>query len=313
MKVFIFDPLWLKLVDEKLKNILVENNIEVIVISDVKPLHETQELFKGSEERLLCLNPDYVSWKLHSEDYAKIPNLKAILIASTGFEWIDQSSANDNNIPICNIRNFSTDAVAEWAILMAQSLARQLPRLMKDGFPLDYDADYLKYRGINLRSKVAGIIGLGNIGSAIAERCKGLGMSVIYYSKNSEDSRYQKVEIDDLLARADVIFPTLAKNDETLNFITNDMLRAVKPGAIISDITHGLINQDIALEMINNNQLFGYGFESKTEQYTSYDGNVWSAPAYAWATYESMYNSESKLVENIVAASKGDFPNRINL
>ena len=73
MKAFIFDPLWHKLVDKKMEEKLQNTGIETIVISTVKPLSETKELFTGTEERLLCLNPDYVGWKLANEDYKNIP------------------------------------------------------------------------------------------------------------------------------------------------------------------------------------------------------------------------------------------------
>ena len=312
MKVFIFDPLWPKLVDEKLEEKLSSVGAETIIITEVKPLAETTELFEGNEARILCLNPDYVDWKLTNADYEKIPNLSAILTASTGFEWIEQDSANERGIPIVNIKNFSTDAVAEWAVLMMFSLARQLPRLIKDDFPLDYDKDYMKYRGVNLEGKTAGIVGLGHIGSAIARRCKGLGMNVVYYSRSSQSSEYQQLSLAELFSQSDIIFPTMAKNDQTLQLIPTEMLESMKPSAIVVDIAHGLIDHDKIVEMVRTSTLFGYGFEAKTGEFSQYEGNIWSVPAYAWATKESMYNSEVELVENIAAAVHGKFPNRVN-
>ena len=179
MKAFIFDPLWNELVTEDLKNQLQASGLEITVTAEIAPLSNCKELFEGNEERILCLNPDYVGWKLTAEDYKDIPNLKAILGAATSFSWVDMSYASENSIPVCNIRNFSTQAVAEWATTMMLNLARQIPRLIKDGFPLDFDKDFMKYRGIELKGKTVGIVGLGTIGSAIAERAQGLGMNVV--------------------------------------------------------------------------------------------------------------------------------------
>ncbi len=128
MKAFIFDPLWDELATDELLKKLESGNLELVVTKDIAPLTDCKELFEGDEERLLCLNPDYVGWKLSSEDYANIPNLKGIMIASTAFEWVNQDAANEKNIPICHIVNFSTQAVAEWALLMMFNLARQTPR-----------------------------------------------------------------------------------------------------------------------------------------------------------------------------------------
>ncbi len=69
--------------------------------------------------------------------------------------------------------------------------ARQFPWLIKDGFPLDFNKDYMKYRGIELHGKTAGIISLGHIGSAIAKRCAGLGTNVVYWSPNLRSEDYE--------------------------------------------------------------------------------------------------------------------------
>lgn len=312
MKAFIFDPLWYELVDKTIEKTLEDSGLTVTVISDIKPLSETPELFEGTEDRILCLNPDYVSWSLKNDDYRDIPNLKAIMTASTGFEWIEQEVASERDIAICNIKDFSTQAVAEWAILMMSNLARQTPRLIKDDFPLDYDKDFLKYRGLQLKGKTAGIIGLGNIGSAIAKICQGYGMDVIYWSRSSVNNDYKKVSLDELMSSSDVVIPAVAKNKETLTLITADHIKSMKETTILVDIAHGLFNEELVLARVREGKLFGYGFESKRGAFRTYEGNIWAAPPYAWTTYESMYNSEIKLVENIVEAAKGAFPNKVN-
>lgn len=312
MKAFVFDPLWDELITDDLLEKIDASGVELVVVKDVAPLRDCKELFDGDEERLLCLNPDYLGWKLKNDDYKDIPNLKAIVTESTGFEWIEQDVANERNIPICNIRNFSTQAVAEWAVMMMFNLARQTPKLIKDGFPLDFDKDFTKYRGVQLKGKIAGIIGLGHIGSAIAEACKGLGMHVIYWSRSSTNDDYESVSLEELMSDADVIFPTVAKNDETLQLITDDLLASMKKSVMLIDIAHGLFDQQMIIDTVASGALFGYGFEGKPGEFAKYEGNVWAAPAYAWATYDSMYNSEVLLIENILSASKNEYPNRVN-
>jgi hypothetical protein len=88
MKAFIFDPLWDELVTQELENKLAEANIETVITKEIAPLADCKALFEGDEERLLCLNPDYVGWKLSADDYKNIPNLKAILGAATAFSWV---------------------------------------------------------------------------------------------------------------------------------------------------------------------------------------------------------------------------------
>ena len=312
MKVFIFDPLWDDLITDDLATKLSDSGLEIKVTKVIKPLSECKELFIGDEDRILCVNPDYVGWKLSSDDYKDIPRLKGIFGAATSFSWIDMSYATEHNIPVCNIRNFSTQAVAEWAITMMLNVARQVPRILKDGFPLDFDKDFMKYRGIELHGKTAGIIGLGHNGTAIAQRCAGLGMNVIYWSRSSTNDEYTKVELDELFKTADVIFPTFAKSEEANSLINDTALKTVKPSAIIIDTIELDDNKSTILEMVKKGDLFGYGFEAKPSTFEKYEGNVWAAPAYAWVTDGSMHNVMVKWTDNMVEAVKGKFPNKVN-
>lgn len=312
MKAFVFDPLWDELITEDLLSRLKASDIELIVTKEIAPLSECAALFEGDEERILCLNPDYVGWKLSSDDYKNIPNLKAILGAATSFSWVDTTYANDKQIPVCNIRNFSTEAVAEWAITMLVNVARQTPRLIKDDFPLDFDKDFMKYRGIELHAKTVGIVGLGNIGSAIAKRCAGLGMNVTYWSKSPKESVYQQTELAELFANSDVIFPTMALNDETKNLITPELLSSMKPSAMFISVVHELFDEELILNMVKDGKLFGFGYEASPATFSTHVGNVWAAPAYAWVTDGSMANSMTKWVENMVDATNGKFPNKVN-
>lgn len=307
-----FDPLWDELITDELTKQLEASGPELIVTKEIAPLSDNKALFEGNEERILCLNPDYVGWKLTSDDYKDIPNLRAILGAATSFSWVDTAYAAEKNIPVCNIRNFSTEAVSEWAVTMLFNVARQVPRLIKDGFPLDFDKDFMKYRGVELKGKTAGVIGLGHIGSAIAERLQGLGMNVVYWSKSPKDTAYQYQELANLLATADVIFPTMALNDETKTLITPELLASMKSSAIFISVVHELFDERIVLDMVKNGKLFGFGFEASPASFDKYEGNVWAAPAYAWVTDGSMNNTMAKWVENMVSAVKGEFPNRVN-
>lgn len=312
MKFFVFDPLWDTLIDSELSSKVSDAGLEVEVISDIAPITEYKPLFEGTEPRVLCLNPDYVGWNLKSADYENIPGLTAILGAATSFSWIDAEAANKAGVPICNIKNFSTQSVAEWATMMMFTVARRVPELAKAGFPLDFDKDFMTYRGVELVGKTAAIMGLGNIGSAIAERCAGLGMNVIYWSANSSNNAYESVELDELFTRADVLFPCLALNDDTKQLCTSERMSSLKNSAIIVTIAHELFDEDKAVKMVENGELFGLALEGEPESFSNYKGNVWAAPAYAWATDQSMLNSLSLWIDNMIDASKNQYPNRVN-
>jgi len=312
MKAFIFDPLWSQFATSELQGMLRDAGIEAVAHEKIAPLTDCAALFNGEERRILAVNPDYVGWKLTSNDYKEIPNLRAIIGAATSFSWIDRTHADARNIPICNIRNFSTEAVAEWAVTMMCNLARQVPRLIKEGFPLDFDKDFLKYCGIELSGKTAGLIGMGNIGSAIAARCAGLGMKVIYWSKSSKNVSYTHTDLNTIFTQSDVLFPTLADNEGARGLISPELLKSIKPTALLVSVVHGLFDEALVLELVQQQKLFGYGFEAKPEKFSSYEGNIWAAPAYAWVTAESMNRSMRRWIDAMIAAADGKFPTRVN-
>lgn len=312
MKAFIFDPLWDQLITSELESKLQAAGLELNIVREIAPISQCKELFIGNDDRILCINPDYVKWSLQAKDYKDIPSLKAILGAATSTSWVDKSYANEQNIAVCDIRNFSTQAVAEWAITILLNVARQTPKLIKDGFPLDFDKDFMKYRGVELHGKRAGIIGLGNIGSAIAQRCAGLGMVVSYWSRSPKQNDYQAVGLDELMSQSDVIFPAMEFNEETKTILTDELLVSMKSSAMFISIVHELFNQKLILDMVKDDKLFGFGFEAEPQTFNNFEGNVWAAPAYGWTTDSSMANSMTMWVENIVNAAEGKFPNRIN-
>ena len=270
---------------------------DAIYLTTPQKLSSVAEL-KGDDEKILVIDPDFVDWEITREDLESIKNLKAVLVSSTSFSWVDQTYLEENNIPLINVKDWCTQAVAEYSIMMALNLARKMALLIKDDFPLDYG----KYCGSQLKGKTAGIVGMGNIGKAVAERVKGLGMNVIYWSKNSTTDLATKVELEELFKTADFVFPTMADNAEVQKLITDEMLKSLKPTSYFVSIVHRYYNHDLLIEMVKNNQLAGYAFEDSKTKMKDYQGNIWVAPEYAWCTYESLENNDEKLVENVKVA-----------
>lgn len=311
MKAYIFDSLWSSLVSDVNLKQLKGAGVDVINI-EAGSLSDYTAIFSDVTNKIVVINPDFVGWKLPGQAFENIQNLKCLITQSTSYGWIDTEAARSRKIPVCNIRNFSTDAVAEWATMMMLNLARKIPRIIKDGFPLNYESDYKTYQGINLIGKTAGIIGLGNIGKAIAERCVGLGMRIVYWSQTSKDTAYSYQDLQSVMAEADVIFPCIADCDGTHDLIPDSVLSTMKSKAIFVSIVHQYNNHPFILKMIKDNQLFGYGFEADPAVFNSYEGNIWAAPEYAWCTDGSMRNSMDLSVEAIINAAQGRYPTQVN-
>jgi phosphoglycerate dehydrogenase-like enzyme len=280
---------------------------EAVFIKEIKPLLDVLELY-NSEQKIVAIDPDFCEWNVPREVIEKMKNVQAICLQTTSFSWIDIAEAKKQGIPVMNLRGFSKEAVAEWAFMMAINVARKLPLIIKDGWKQDFS----KHQGLELKGKTVGIVGLGTIGSRIAEICNGLGMEVIYWSRSSKDERFSFVELDDLMKRADFIFPTLAQNEETIGLITDEMLKSMKSSAIFVSIVHKIYNHDLVLQLVKEGKLYGYAFETQKEKIADFEGNVWAGPELAWCTNESFRRNVEQWTESIVKAVNNDYLMQVN-
>lgn len=281
---------------------------QVVYINKAKPLSELTELLNDPEEKVLAIDPDFWAWNAPSELTEKVKNIKAICLQSTSFSWLDVSVAKKNKVPVVNLRGFPTVAVAEWATMMLFTLARKIPIIAKNNWKMDYDTQ----RGIEVRGRTAGVVGLGRIGKTIAENMKGLGMNVQYWSKHATDKRFKKVTLAQLMKTSDVVFVALAKNENTKKLISDSMLKSMKQQSMFISVVHEIYNHDLLLNTVSKGKIYGYGFEEQKGKFLEYKGNVWGGPEMAWYTEESVRKNAEQWTRGILDAAKGKYPNKVN-
>ncbi len=261
---------------------------KVVFIEQVGVDFNTCEFMNSNEEKIIALNPDYTNWKFPDEVIEKIPNLKGIVLQTTGYSYIDLDFCKQKGIVVTNIPKYSTDAVAEYAVFLMLAVARKLPLQIKNGFKESFTKSMLQ---IQTRGKKAGILGLGTIGTKIAETLKGMGMEVAYWSKNTRNDKFKYEELEDLFATCDFIFPAFAVNGQTKLIITDELINSMKKTAsIISIIGTDIFNLNTLLNKINANEIYGIAFEKSNEDIANYEGNVMVTSPYAWYTKESFKN-----------------------
>ncbi len=306
MKVFLLSPIAHQLLsDEQIEQL--QSAGELVIINKIKPIQELPDLTSGDEDRILAIDPDFCQWKITNEDINKIPKLKAIVLQTTSFSYIDIAYCKEKGISVVNLRGFSSLAVAEWAIMAALNLARKIPLLIQDGWKLNFN----KHKGYELRGKTAGIIGLGRIGRLVAENCMGIGMKVNYWSRQTRDDRFTFSEISDLMSSCDVIFLALPRNEETSVLLTEELLRSMKKSTIF--VRTGFPpNHELLLRMIKDGDLYGYAFDEDESTFGECQGNVWASPPNAWLTNESTNSNAEQWVDAIVRAVNGDYTNAVN-
>lgn len=278
-------------------------------------IEEEHNMFEGAytksdEEKIIAINPDLIGWNLQNDVLDRITNLKAICLMSTSYSYVDIEYCKNRNIVVTNVPNYSTDSVAEYAVFLMLSISRKLPIQIKGEWKENFTDEFC---GMQIKGKTAAILGLGHIGERLADILKGMGMNVIYWSKNTRNDKYIYKEIDEIFKEADFIFPTFLINDETKKIITDDRINSMKNNAsIITIVGTEIFNKDLVLEKVKNNTLYGLAFENSNDNINNYEGNVLVTSPYAWYTVDSLSNCIEIWVNSIEGIANNEVVNNVN-
>jgi D-3-phosphoglycerate dehydrogenase len=177
-------------------------------------------------------------------------NLKVIGRAGIGVDNVDVPAATQRGIVVMNTPLGNSITTAEHAIAMMFALARQLPAADRSTQAGKWEKS--RFMGVELYAKTLGVIGCGNIGSIVADRALGLKMKVVAYDPFLSAERavalgVEKVELDDLLARADFITLHTPLTDATRNLIDSKALAKTKKGVRIINCARGglIVEEDL--------------------------------------------------------------------
>jgi D-3-phosphoglycerate dehydrogenase len=168
--------------------------------------------------------------------------LKVIGRAGIGIDNIDLMQATARGIIVMNTPYGNAVTTAEHAIAMLMAVARQIPQADRSTQAGKWEKN--RFIGVELLNKTLGIVGCGNIGSIVADRALGLRMKVIAYDPFLSDERameigVEKVDLDDLLRRADFITLHTPLTDKTRDIIDERALGLVRRGAYIVNCARG--------------------------------------------------------------------------
>ena len=180
-----------------------------------------------------------------TELVAQCPQLKHIIFLGTGAaSYMNVAELKDRGIAVHIIKGYGDTAVAEHTIALMFSAARDIARMDRDM----RGGQWTPQEGVQLFGKTLGIVGLGGIGAEVARMAKGLGMEVIAYNRTPRsDAPCPLVDIDTLLARADVVSLNLVLNDETRGFLSRERIARMKSGALFVNTARGALADEQAL------------------------------------------------------------------
>jgi len=224
-----------------------------------------------SKEDLIKVIGDYDGLVVRSDTkpnkdvIAAAKNLKVIGRAGIGVDNIDIPAATAAGIVVMNTPFGNSITTAEHAIAMMFALARQMPAADISTQAGKWEKS--RFMGVELYAKTLGLIGAGNIGSIVADRALGLKMKVVAYDpflspERAVEMGVEKVELDDLLARADFITLHTPLTDKTRNILSAENLAKTKKGVrIINCARGGLVDEAALRAALESGQVGGAGFD----------------------------------------------------
>ncbi|MGF1544538.1 MAG: phosphoglycerate dehydrogenase [Parvularculaceae bacterium] len=192
---------------------------------------------------------------------AAAPNLKVIGRAGIGVDNVDIPAATAAGVVVMNTPYGNAITTAEHAIAMMFALARQIPQANQSTHAGKWEKS--KFMGAELFGKTLGIVGFGNIGANVAERALGLKMRVAAYDPFLSDARavelgVEKVDLETLLARADVITIHTPLTDQTRNILSREAVGRTKRGVMIVNCARGgLLDEDALKDALDDGHVAG--------------------------------------------------------
>ena len=208
--------------------------------------------------------------KVTAKMLEKAPKLKVIGRAGIGVDNVDVPAATARGIIVMNTPFGNSITTAEHAITLMLSLARQIPEADASTRAGKWEKN--KFMGVEIFGKTLGIIGCGNIGSIVADRALGLKMKAVAYdpylsAERALDLGVEKVELDELLRRADFITLHTPLTDKTRNIINAQSLTHTKKGVRLINCARGeLIDEAALAAALQSGHVAGAALDVFTEE-----------------------------------------------
>ena len=242
----------------KLSKPLADNGHELVVYNDGKLDDETLKTRIKDAEVIVIANT-----VLKGEVIDAAEKLKYISVAFTGYNHIDLEKCKEKGINVSNAAGYSTNSVAEITFGLIISLLRNivpLETIVREGGTKD------GYRQIDLKGKTLGVLGTGDIGSAVADIGLAFGCKVIAYNRSEKPALISKgVEyksLDEVLQSSDIVTLHTPLTDETKHLIDKDKLALMKPSAFLINTAVGpIVDNDALAAALRNGTIAGAGLD----------------------------------------------------
>ena len=211
-----------------------------------------------------CIEADIIITNkvvIDNEILSQLPQLKYIVVAATGFNNIDIQAAKSRQIPVSNVRGYSTDSVVQQvfaSLLAVLNKPQYYDQAVKQGrWESSLDFCFLDHSIPSISSMTLGLIGLGAIGQKIKQVGEAFGMSVLTVSSRNfmrNDEKYTPLDV--VLGQSDIISLHCPLNHNTKQMVNVEFINKMKAGSILINTARGPILDDSAiLQALNSGHL----------------------------------------------------------
>ncbi|MFY0659727.1 MAG: phosphoglycerate dehydrogenase [Shimia sp.] len=238
----------------------------------------------------------------------KADNLKVIGRAGIGTDNVDKEAASKKGVIVMNTPFGNMITTAEHAIAMMFAVARQIPEASESTHAGKWEKS--KFMGTELTNKTLGVIGAGNIGGIVCDRARGLKMKVIAYDpflseEKADKMGVEKVELEELLPRADFITLHVPFTEQTANILSAENLAKTKKGVrIVNCARGGLVDEEALADLLKSGHVAGAAFDVFKEEPAKENAlfnlpNVVCTPHLGAATTEAQENVALQVAEQM--------------
>ena len=256
----------------------------------------------------------------------KCPNVKLIAVLATGYNVVDCAAARERGIPVVNVPAYGTASVSQYSIALLLELCHRVGHhsdtVHAGRWSDSADWCYWDHPMIELAGKTMGIIGFGRIGRAEGRIARALGMEVLAADPFPTDEGREigvYVELDELLARSDVVSLHCNLTSENTGLINRETIAKMKPGALLINNARGpLLNEADVAEALNSGALGGAAVDVVSTEPIRPDNPLLTAknciitPHISWAARESRRRIMDATVNNVKSFLAGKPVNVVN-
>lgn len=264
--------------------------------------------------------------KITGDAIKALPKLQYIGELATGFDNVDIKAAAERGIPVCNVPGYSTSSVAQLTMALILELiyktGKRSDEAREGGWVKSKDFCYGHAGLFELQGKTLALIGLGQIGTAVAKLAMAFGMKVIAAVRNPSKYTIEGVSFvsrEACFSQADFVSLHCPLTDDTRQMVNASLINTMKPSAYIVNTARGaLINEKDLAEALNNKRIAGAALDVLSAEPASADNPLLKAdnciitPHIAWATKEARERLLNESVKNIEAFLKGEVRNVVN-